>query len=140
MAAPRTCTLYEYHNGEVAKRYQDEAIFLDSDCGLVQWQCDGSWTEWHGEFKITADQLRVAFDSQQRRRVGPPQPKSATLFLTLDGTYEGYDYKNRRVQVTPKAKFGYDAASGAWLLLAEWSAEWLAWTTAVAPSGYEPVD
>ena len=127
MEARRICVLYAYHNAEVAGRFQDGLIYLDSESGRVQWQCDASWTDWHGEFNITAEQMKVAFDCQQSTRPGPPRPKSTVLFLTPSGRYEGYDYKMRRVTVTPKAKFSY-TTTGAWIQIEEWSEtskEWM---------------
>ena len=41
--------------------------------------------------------------------------------------------------VMPKAQFSYDAASGAWTLIAEWSASGLEWMH-FAGSGYQLVD
>ena len=78
--APRTCTLYAYHNDAVAKTFQDGLLYVDSD-NLVQWQCGESWTSWHGKFNITDDQLMVWFDCLAGQREGPPRPKSTIAFL-----------------------------------------------------------
>ena len=122
----RTC--YEYHNDDVAFPFKTGLLYLDSDTGLIQYQCNGSWTGWHGHFKITADQMMVAFDCREGTRDGPPRLKSSVLFLTQPGgVYKGFDYKLRNVTVTPKAKFQYEAGTGAWTKTQEWSPGLLQW-------------
>lgn len=124
---PRTCTLYAYHNDDVARQFQDGLLYVDSDNGLVQWQCGGAWTSWHGKFKITMDQLMVSFDCLDGQRQGPPRLKSTIAFLETSGTYVGFDYKVRRVVISPKAKFIWDADTGAWEQTAEWAPTSLEW-------------
>lgn len=118
---PRTCTLYAYHNDAVAKTFQDGLLYVDSADNLVQWQCGESWTSWHGKFNITDDQLMVSFDCFAGQREGPPKPKSTMAFLELSGTYVGFDYKQRRVIISPMAKFIYYADTGAWEQTAAWT-------------------
>ena len=100
---------------------------MDSDNGLVQWQCGGAWTSWHGKFKITMDQLMVSFDCLDGQRQGPPRLKSTIAFLETSGTYVGFDYKVRRVVISPKAKFMWDADTEAWEQTAEWAPTSLEW-------------
>ena len=124
---PRTCTLYAYHNDDVARQFQDGLLYVDSDNGLVQWQCGGAWTSWHGKFKITMDQLMVSFDCLAGQREGPPRPKSTIAFLEPSGNYVGFDSKFRRVVISPMAKFSYYADTGAWKQTAEWAPTSLEW-------------
>ena len=124
---PRTCTLYAYHNDDVAKQFQDGLLYVDSDNGLVQWQCGESWTSWHGKFTITKDQLMVSFDCLAGQRPGPPCPKSTIAFLEPSGNYVGFDSKFRRVVISRMAKFSYDADESAWTQTAEWAPTSLAW-------------
>ncbi|CAK0901443.1 unnamed protein product [Prorocentrum cordatum] len=76
-AGPRTRVLHAYRNKDVALPFQAGLIYLGSDSGQVQWQCGASWTGWHGEFKLNADQMMVAFEMRAPRttvsgsRVGP---------------------------------------------------------------------
>ena len=125
----RTCTLYGYHNDDVAEQFQDGFLYVDSDSGLVLWQCGGACTSWHGKFNITMDELTVSFDCLAGQREGPPRLKSTIAFLEPSGTYVGLDYKVRRVVISPRAKFILDADTGAWEQTAEWwaptSLEWM---------------
>ena len=63
----------------------------------------------------------VSFDCFAGQREGPPKPKSTMAFLELSGTYVGFDYKQRRVIISPMAKFIYYADTGAWEQTAAWT-------------------
>ena len=111
----------------VAPRFQDGLIYLDSDSGHIQWQCAGVATPWHGQHRMSADQMIVEFDSLAGIRAGPPLPKSSVLFFASPGVFVGYDYKQRQVKMTAVARFTYNGPTGSWSHSSDWSPHMQEW-------------
>ena len=131
----RIVTAYAYTNLEVSNpTFATGFLYHDNSTDLVQWQCGNVVTSWHGFCAFGHDDtIHVAFDCLAGQRDNDAVRLKTSLFYkvghTIGGhTYEGFDYKGRAIQLTPKTRWAYINASGVWKRIADWTTsthEWI---------------
>ena len=83
--------------------------------GQVCYQSLGEPTKWHGSWSVDGNECSLRFNY----RGDTKKLRSAYLFRTSDTTWEGRDYKHRKIKLEKLDVWVQDITNNVWMLVTE---------------------